>query len=108
MLQCKQKGMEWNSSRHIIHVYIVYLGTTHTHTHTHTLQWSFNEAVGIATGSDYSVSSATLSDSGDYTCIAQNNRGQTQQSFTLTVTTEGDNSLAFESFKNHFQCLRIT
>ena len=63
----------------------------------HTLvQWGFNGAVGIAAGSVYEVSSATLSDAGEYTCTAGNSRGLAQNSITLTVfiaTAQGDSSV---------------
>ena len=50
------------------------------------LQWMFNGGGGaIAVSSVYRVLSASLTDSGEYTCVAQNSRGQRQDTVILTV-----------------------
>lgn len=51
------------------------------------LQWSFNGGAATSTGSVYAIASASLNDSGQYTCTAQNIRGRSEVAVTFTVFT---------------------
>ena len=53
----------------------------------------------------YSVSSAVEADAGDYTCVATNSRGQTEDSVTLNVSAKGFYHLY--NFQHESWCIRI-